>query len=458
MPQGQTPYNRLFPPLPQDIQEPWWYASLQSFWLYWRVDPKLLQQKLPPLPEGEGVEVALFEFDDGERGGLVSLDLQRYTGAGPTYQETTEEVEFNIYVYPQARAGEVPLMSFRDFLRGGEQTKTIGGWRLHVPCDDAVAVAAGKGLYGEPKYLAVFDYNVPSLNGPPYPPLRSWTYSVYQDLAPPPDPPTAPHTAKQGPLIFKVECDLGGALPVHASPSPLIEYGSLPDTAGGQRLVANFWDFYGPFETYFPADASPPWTAEVTLGTDPDPSGTLDDLKLLIGSAQPVAAQVYASPPASAESRGWFVTQTKAAPAESFAELSAALTGFRRAELWGTGQVESYLTELLNTVGEPITARLLDAGDTALCAIDPAAAIQALILNDPDLGPVARNTIVMWYLGQWDPLPGAWRAKNGASPLDTSRVISAEAYRAGLAWTAAGTHPKGANPPGYGSWATAPRV
>jgi hypothetical protein len=85
--------------------------------------------------------------------------------------------------------------------------------------------------------------------------------------------------------------------PVPASPSPLIEYGAFDDG----RLVANFWDFYGPFDTYMPARAT------ITYGTEHDDTGTLGSLRQLIGHSQPIAAQVYASPPASAESRGWYL-------------------------------------------------------------------------------------------------------------------------------------------------------
>src|SRR4029079_394665 len=46
------------------------------------------------------------------------------------------------------------------------------------------------------------------------------------------------------------------------------------------------------------------------------------------------------------------------APAQSFAAISAALTGFRVAELWGTGQVEPYLAEVLATVRDGDDTRL----------------------------------------------------------------------------------------------------
>lgn len=141
--------------------------------------------------------------------------------------------------------------------------------------------------------------------------------------------------------------------------------------------------------------------------------------------------------------------------ARSFAALSAALTGFRAVDLWGTGQVEPYLDELIATVGEDVVARLLAAGDEALREPDRETALEKL-LADADLGPVARNAIVLWYVGEWVPLPAEWRNRNGAGPLDVARVVSAAGYRSGLVWRAIGGHPKGADPPGYGSWAEPP--
>jgi hypothetical protein len=302
MTDGQTPFSQLFPPLPQGLQEPFWYASLQSFWLYYRVEPELLADHLPDLPRRDALKVARFDFGGGDLGGLVSLDFQRYTGHSASYLETADEVEFNLYAYPHAREPDVPLMTWQQYLLGEDQTKTIGGYRLHVPCDNAFAVQAGKGLYGEPKYLATFECAVPSLNGPPSPPSSAWSYQAY--AAPSASSPAALSRPAQGPLIFGVECDLGGLASVPANQSPLIEYGVLGPDGGAPRLVGNHWDFYGPFETYLGGQQAP-LRAEITLGTESDPTGTIADLQALIGDAQPLAAQVYDSPPVSAESRGW---------------------------------------------------------------------------------------------------------------------------------------------------------
>jgi hypothetical protein len=130
-------------------------------------------------------------------------------------------------------------------------------------------------------------------------------------------------------------------------------------------------------------------------------------------------------------------------PLERFVALSAELTGFRRVDLHGTGQARAHLDLLASIAGEDLTARLL-------------AADAQHALADPDLGPLARNLIVLWYLGQWDQLPRAWRERNGASPEDTARVASAAAFRAGLVWPAIGTHAMSANAPGFGTWAKRP--
>jgi hypothetical protein len=146
------------------------------------------------------------------------------------------------------------------------------------------------------------------------------------------------------------------------------------------------------------------------------------------------------------------------APASAFAAVSAALTGFREVDLWGTGQVEPYLDEVMATVGDAVTARLLTTGWEAVHALDPVQAIQSEVMDDSELGPVARSVIILWYLGQWNPLPNEWRNAHGASPLDANRVISADAYRSGLVWKAIGAHPMGADPGGYGSWANPPSL
>ena len=281
---GQTPFARVFPPIPQDFDEPFWYGSLQSFWLYYATDAEAVAARLP-----DGLEVALFDVG-GERRALASLDFQAYTGHGPGYLEYVHEVEFNVYAYPRSRVPEVPMLTWQEYLAGQDQTKTVGGYRIHVPCDNPNAIRAGQGLYGEPKYLAQFTYSMPTLNDPT---VVTWDYSVFQDAG-----------GAQGPLVYSLEADLRGLTPQPANASPLTEYGTL-EHAGRTHVVANQWNFYGPFSTY-PLAGEGAARVSLGLGPSPDPEGLLADLGALIGGEAPLAAQTFTSPPVASECRGWF--------------------------------------------------------------------------------------------------------------------------------------------------------
>lgn len=141
---------------------------------------------------------------------------------------------------------------------------------------------------------------------------------------------------------------------------------------------------------------------------------------------------------------------------ERFLELSGLLTGFGRVQLLGTGMTDGYLRAQEAVLPAGMLDELLAAYERLPAGADREAAVASEILGDPKLGPVARNLILLWYCGTWTALPDAWRAAYGISPLDTNRVVSAEAYQAGLQWVVAGAHPAGARQQGYGAWAVAP--
>jgi len=138
---------------------------------------------------------------------------------------------------------------------------------------------------------------------------------------------------------------------------------------------------------------------------------------------------------------------------EAFMRSSVELTGFTAAELAATGMARAYYEELGAVLGMPTRTRFLagklSPGDR---------------MKDDFHGPLARNLIRLWYLGQWKQLDCGWigllsaseREKFDEFQRNTDRVISAGGYREGLAWTAIGTHPSGAKQPGFGSWAAAP--
>jgi hypothetical protein len=149
-------------------------------------------------------------------------------------------------------------------------------------------------------------------------------------------------------------------------------------------------------------------------------------------------------------------------PIRRFVELSVALTGFDRAELWGTGMVRPYYAALGGIVGERVVGQLLSewASIAALAGGDAArldALIESRLLADPLLGPVARNLTTLWYLGLWAQLPYEWSNEYGANARDVTHYVSGEAYRQGLVWGAIHVHPQGAKQPGFGSWSLPPQ-
>lgn len=143
--------------------------------------------------------------------------------------------------------------------------------------------------------------------------------------------------------------------------------------------------------------------------------------------------------------------------AGSFLGLSAFLTGFGRVTLVGTGVADTYLQTLEEVLPGDVLDELLAAYERLPDGDGGEEAAAATILEDATLGPVARNLIVLWYTGSWTALPDEWRDAHGASPLDTDRVVSGDAYITGLQWLAAGAHAVGARQEGFGSWALAPR-
>lgn len=147
-----------------------------------------------------------------------------------------------------------------------------------------------------------------------------------------------------------------------------------------------------------------------------------------------------------------------------FYQLSVSLTGYNHAHLMGTGVGEQYYDVLSTFVSEPILISLFDCYKT----LQPSETqLRSAILANACFGPVARNIIKMWYLGNWYQLPSLWLQRYGIPTQVPDKyqqklvagqfVISADAYLQGLAWTALNTHPMGGRQPGFASWAKPPK-
>jgi hypothetical protein len=124
---------------------------------------------------------------------------------------------------------------------------------------------------------------------------------------------------------------------------------------------------------------------------------------------------------------------------EQFLGLSVELTGFSRLHLLATAMTGTYIDTMDATLPAGVLDELLGVYGELPAGPGREAAITARLLEDPKLGPVARNLILLWYCGTGE-----------------SGVVSAEAYLAGLQWVAAGAHPAGARQQGFGAWSKAP--
>lgn len=153
---------------------------------------------------------------------------------------------------------------------------------------------------------------------------------------------------------------------------------------------------------------------------------------------------------------------TKTTPFEDFVAFSGEVTGFREFDLLGTGQATAYYDAAVGVVGEArieaigqrwraIEARTTDSAERE-------AALRRELLSDPELGPIARNIIKLWYVATWYQLPATWREGFGALKNDTTFVVSPAAYPEGVLWKTIGANPPGAKGPGYGTWAEPPRI
>jgi hypothetical protein len=144
---------------------------------------------------------------------------------------------------------------------------------------------------------------------------------------------------------------------------------------------------------------------------------------------------------------------------DNFVGLSVILTGFSASDLNPQFSPQpvavEYLQTLKSKVDAALVSQLLTTYQTIAAQFPPdeqPAEVQSKILTDPNMGPVARNIIRMWYLSIW--YDGYTGMVTGFSP---GTVVSSNAYTKGLAWDAMQAHPMGYSEMHYGYWAEPPQ-
>ncbi|MFD5465027.1 hypothetical protein ACFWIQ_19690 [Kitasatospora sp. NPDC127059] len=288
------------PPVPEPYCLPFHYGALHNIGVDYLVEPeqarRLLDKRHP------GLAVAAF---DG--GACVSLNYQLYFAQYPNGGGITEELEINLIAHPVFAEDRVPVVNYGQYARGYDQTKLLGIARLHVLCDNPLAIDAGRRLYAEPKHPGWFETTLPSLNAPAV--RERWSVSCRRaELGA--DGPGEGGPGVGGPgegglrrhqeEILALDVDLTGLTPESVSSTPITGYGT--DDEG--KLLAGPLNVHQPYR-YYALDDRTAGRVRLDLGNPAEEAAR--DLALLIGDAPAAGVWTYQSAPVAAHQRPYYV-------------------------------------------------------------------------------------------------------------------------------------------------------
>jgi hypothetical protein len=149
-----------------------------------------------------------------------------------------------------------------------------------------------------------------------------------------------------------------------------------------------------------------------------------------------------------------------------FLKISAHLTGFNEEELASTGMHETYYYNLMKEGDQATVRSFLTKAEEILkgttqidkkiaeCFLPRTGTKRSASVSYDDMPyhGLARRIILLWYTGLWTTMN--W--KDTKSQDQRTTMVSSQAYKQGLIWTAAETHPAGAKQPGPNSWGKQP--
>jgi hypothetical protein len=264
-----------------------YYAGISSLWVWYLADLEMLRAYLDPL--------GMTPYSFGRRTGAVNINFfnaaAMYGMGQPGNQGIGgfNETEVNIVGFATKIAGNVPQgLSLQEYLTAGEVTKRVGNYRVWVACDDAIAVAAGRQVFMENKFLTPYTYNVPSFNN-----ARSSPHENTFDW-------TCHDPDRDAQYIYKASVNLSGLSPVPGNMSEVID---LSFDAQAKRPVASRRNYFGMYDTYL-QQRGVSRAVTMTYGNSKHPMR--HDMIRLIGDSKPVAIQRYVSPPCIAEAAGYY--------------------------------------------------------------------------------------------------------------------------------------------------------
>ena len=263
------------------------YAGISSVWIWYKAPIDILRAYLNPL--------GMTPYDFGDGYGAVNINFFNaiaFYGQGQPGNKGVggfNETELNIVGYATKVAENVPQgLTLEQFLIAGDPTKRVGNYRVWVACDDAIAVALGRQVFMENKFLVPYTYNVPGANNPrPAPNKFTYDWKLHD-----PDTPTES-------WIYSASVKLDGLSSVPANTSEIIDLSVEP--ASG-RPVASRRNYLGMFDTFL----QPGVANAVALAYGGSTHTMRHDMEKLIGTSSPSALQLFKSPTCIAEAAGYY--------------------------------------------------------------------------------------------------------------------------------------------------------
>ncbi|MFJ9696993.1 hypothetical protein [Kitasatospora sp. NPDC101183] len=273
------------PPVPEPYHLPFHYGALHNLGVDYLVDPqraaRLLEKRHPGL--------AVAEFDGGA---CVSLNYQLYFAQYPNGWGVTQELEINLIAHPAFAGERLPVLNYGQYARGWDQTKLLGIARLHVLCDNPLAIDAGRRLYAEPKYPGWFEATMPSLNAPSV--QERWAVSCRRAAL------GAGGLQRYEEEVVALSVNLVGLTPESVNNTPVTGYGT--DEEG--RLLAGPLNVYQPYR-YYALDDLGADRVHLALGNPSEEAAR--DLAHLIADAPATGVWTYQSAPVAAHNRAYYV-------------------------------------------------------------------------------------------------------------------------------------------------------
>ncbi|MCX4744388.1 hypothetical protein OG455_02460 [Kitasatospora sp. NBC_01287] len=279
------------PPVPAPYQLPFHYGALHNIGIDFLVDPvpvrALLAEHHP--------ELAAADFDGRA---CVSLNYQLYFAQYPFGGGMTQEIEVNIVAHPEQAAHRLAALDYQQYARGFDQTKLLGIARIHVLCDNPLAIDAGRRLYAEPKYPGWFETVMPSLNGPAD--QQRWSITCKRAEPGAAGADGAGGIERSDHTLFSFEAELAGLAGEPVNNTPITGYGTDP-RAG---LLAGPMNVYQPYRHHFLEPGSEE-RVRLTVTDATAPVGR--DLTALIGPAPAAGVWTYQSAPVAAHNRAYYL-------------------------------------------------------------------------------------------------------------------------------------------------------